>query len=257
MGFPSAWFPSGQRGILEHSRRLLEATQRLRLGTSILNIHTEPEAVGVAESFHEIDQAFPARFLLGLGVGHPEVVDRGAPGLYGSPLRALNAYLDGVDAAPHPVPREKRAIAALGPKMLELAARRSAGALPYLTLPDHTREARALLGPDALLAVELMVVLERDPEIARRVARQRLAGYLGMSNYLNSFRRQGFDESDLAEGGRDSLIDALVTWGGEAEVRRRVDEHLEAGADHVAIQVLTTDESFPVEDWKRLAPVLI
>ena len=255
LGFTAAWLPSGEVGQLERVRALIEGTASLRIATGILNVYRETDPERTAEVFSEIDRAHPERFLLGLGVGHPQALE---PGQYGPPLGTMRLYLDGLDAAVHPVPVGRRVLAALRPGMLRLARDRSLGAHPYLTTPEHTVRAREILGPDALLAPEQGVVLDTDATRARTTARTNLERYLQLTNYLNSFRWLGFEDPDFAGGGSDRLIDALVGWGDVETVAERLREHLDAGASHVTIQVLTdTPGEFPVAQWKALAEALI
>lgn len=255
LGFSTAWLPSGEPGQLDRVRALVGGTTRLRVATGILNVYRETDPERTAEVFHEIDRAQPDRFLLGIGVGHPQSLE---PGQYGPPLETMRRYLDGLDHATHPVPVQRRALAALRPGMLRLARDRSLGAHPYLTTPEHTARARQILGPQALLAPEQGVVLEKDPERARTTARTNLERYLKLTNYLNSFRWLGFEDSDFAGGGSDRLIDALVGWGDLETVAERVRAHLDAGATHVTVQVLTdTPQAFPVAQWKALAEALL
>ena len=177
----------------------------------------------------------------------------------------MNYFLDGLDHAPVPLPIDGRVLAALGPKMLETAARRAAGAPPYLVTPEHTARARAALGPDALVLPEQAVVLTTDPEVGRWVGRTYLQGYLTLPNYLNNLRRMGFGDDDFVAGGSDRLVDALVAWGDEDAIKARLDEHRAAGADHVCIQVLSVEQPFPVmghgqpfrlDGLRRLAPAV-
>lgn len=189
----------------------------------------------MAESFHRINTAYPGRFLLGIGVGHPEAITE-----YKKPIDALNEYLDKLDE--YGVPKEHRVVAALGPQVLKLSARRSAGAHPYLTTPEHTAEARELIGPDAFLAPEHKAILTTDAEKARAVGRQALEIYLNLNNYLNSWKRLGFTDSDVAKPGGDGLVDAVVAYGTVDAIAARLKQHLDAGADHVPVQVLTSPE---------------
>jgi probable F420-dependent oxidoreductase len=169
----------------------------------------------------------------------------------------MAAYLDGLDAADPPLAPESRVLAALGPKMLELARDRTAGTHPYLVTPELTKQARDGIGPDKLVASEVGVVLEADPSEARAIARQALSTYLGLPNYTNNWRRQGFTDDDIANGGSDRLVDALFAWGDEAAIAKRVQEHRDAGADHVCIQVLSKDPTqLTIDAWRALAPVL-
>lgn len=257
LGFKTAWFPSGSPGQLERAKTLLGGTSNLILATGVLNVYTEEDPGKTAATFQSLDDHYPDRLLLGLGVGHRESIDRDVPGRYGKPLSTMSAYLDGLDAATSPVPRSKRALAALGPRMLELAASRTEGALPYLTTPDHTRSARQILGSDALLAPEQGVVVERDLVRARAIARAKLAYSLTLTNYVNNFRRLGFSDGDFGNGGSDRLIDALFALGDADTALKRVEAHHRAGADHVCIQVVTPDESItPVAEWEALAAAL-
>jgi probable F420-dependent oxidoreductase len=255
LGFGAAWLPSGARGQLERVRALIDGTTGLRVATGILNVYREGGPDHTAEVFYEIDRAHPERFLLGLGVGHPTAL---APGQYGPPLQIMQSYLDGLDGAVHAVPVDRRMLAALRPRMLRLARDRSVGAHPYLTTPEHTARAREILGPQALLAPEQGVVLEADPERARATARMNLARYLKLTNYLSGFSWLGFEDGDFADGGSDRLIDALVAWGDVGTVAERVQAHLDAGASHVTVQVLTdSPQAFPVAAWRELGEALL
>lgn len=254
LGFGALWFPNGP-AIFERARELLDATQRIVVATGIASIWTHP-AEQAAEAHHALAQAHPGRFLLGLGVSHAHLVDREQPGRYARPVERMQEYLDALDAAPTPVPASERVLAALGPRMLEIARTRSAGAHPYLVTVEHTRQAREALGAGPLLAPEQAVVLSSRPEEARRIARVHLARYLQAPNYVNNWLRLGFTRDDAADGGSDRLVDALVAWGDLDAIRRRVAEHLAAGADHVCLQALTEDPSaVPYEQWRALAPL--
>lgn len=248
LGFGALWLGSSPSAL--HAEPLLQATERITVGTSIQSIwqHT---AADTAARFAELEREHPGRFLLGLGVSHAKLASQ-----YRRPLAALAAYLDELDTAG--VPAERRVLAALGPKTLQLARDRAAGAIPYLVTPEHTAEAREILGDAPLLAPELKVVLETDPARARELARGALAIYLGLPNYTNTFLRLGFTEADLADGGSDRLVDAVFAWGDETTVRERVDTYLKAGADHVALQVVTDADRdhLPREEWRRLASLL-
>ena len=210
---------------------ILEQTNNLKVATGIVNIWTAA-AGPVAESFHRIERAYPGRFLLGIGVGHPEATQQ-----YRKPFDAVVEYLDQLDE--YGVPKDRRVVAALGPKMLKLSAERSAGAHPYLTTPEHTAEARKLIGPEAFLAPEHKVVLTTDAEKARAVGRKTLEVYLNLANYLSSWKRLGFTDEDVAKPGSDRLVDAVVAYGTADSIAARLKEHLAAGADHVPVQVLT------------------
>ena len=189
-------------------------------------------------------------------VSHAPLIDASEPGRYRKPLAATREYLDGLDAADQPVPVQNRVLAALGPKMLALAAGRSRGAHPYLTTPEHTASARAELGAGPLLLPEQGVVLSTDPAEARTIAADFLRGYLALPNYANNLLRSGFTEEDISSIS-DRLIDAIIAWGDEDAILRRIDEHRAAGADHVCVQVLTGDpREFPKEQWRRIAAAL-
>ena len=199
----------------------------------------------------------PGRFLLGLGVSHePPVTNSGQ--VYERPLAKMRAYLDALDSADTPVPADERMLAALGPRMLELARDRSAGAHPYLVTPDHTATAREVLGRGPLLATEVMVVLDDDPAGARAVARQHLSRYMVLPNYTNNFLRHGFTEDDLLDGGSDRLVDSVIPWGALDTIAARIGEHHDAGADHVCVQVLQADAAaLPRDAWRRLAEAVL
>jgi len=234
LGYGAVWVGASPAADLSFVEPILEKTATLQVATGIVNIWTAP-ANEVAESYHRIEKAFPGRFLLGVGVGHPEHTQE-----YTKPYEALVAYLDTLDAAT--VPTSRRVIAALGPRVLQLARDRSAGAHPYLTTPDHTAQARDLVGPTVFLAPEHKAVLTRDAAQARDIGRQTVDFYLGLSNYVNNWRRLGFSADDVEKPGSDKLIDAVVAHGTPDAIAARLTEHLEAGADHVAIQVLGSSE---------------
>lgn len=231
LGYGAFWLGGSPRGDLSAVAGLLAATSRMPIATGIVNVWNDPPEQ-VADAFHRVSAAHPGRFLLGIGAGHRE--HTGAA--YTRPYQRLVEFLDVFDKAGVPV--ERRVLAALGPRVLTLAGRRSAGAHPYLVSPEHTRRARAVLGPDRLLAPEQKVLLDTDPERARTTARESLAPYLRLPNYTNNLRRLGYAEEDIAYGGSDRLVDDLVAWGDEQTIRARVAAHHAAGADHVAIQVL-------------------
>jgi len=243
LGYGAIWLggsPDGDLGVVD---QLLDATDRIAVGTSIVNVWKD-DAATVAASYHRLAAKYPDRFLLGLGIGHPEATEE-----YQKPYDKLVSYLDELDDLK--VPASGRALAALGPRVLRLSAERSAGALPYLVTPEHTRQARELLGAGTLLAPEQKLVLETDPERARALGRPRVQNpYLGLTNYLASLRRLGWTDADFADGGSDALIDALAVHGDAAAIARGVTAHLEAGADHVAVQVLNPD---PLPALRELA----
>ncbi|MGR3872221.1 LLM class F420-dependent oxidoreductase [Streptomyces graminifolii] len=248
LGYGTVWL--GGSSAARHAVPLVEATSTLTVGTSIQSIW-QYDAAESAADYAELEAAHPGRFLLGLGVSHAKLADQ-----YRRPYSALVAYLDALDTAG--VPADRRLLAALGPKTLELARDRSAGSIPYLVTPEHTAKARAILGETPLLAPELKVVLETDPTRARTVARDYLAMYLALPNYTNNFLRNGFTESDLTNGGSDRLVDAVFAWGDESSIRTRIDAFLAAGADHVALQIVDggSREDLPREPWRKLASLL-
>jgi probable F420-dependent oxidoreductase len=250
IGFGTIWAPGREHDDLEERLHLLlSSTQRITVATGIVSIWTHP-AKATAALHARLSSEFPGRFLLGLGVSHAPAVG----GKYQKPLTEMVRYLDELDAADPPVPRSERVLAALAPRMLALARQRALGSHPYLVTPEHTRMAREALGPDALLAPEQTVVLEEAADAARTVARAWLARYLQLPNYADNWVRIGFDRADLENGGSDRLVDALVAWGDVDAIRAKVDAQRAAGADHVAIQVLTPDAAqLPREQWRRLA----
>lgn len=255
LGYGALWFPNAPR-TFERARDLLDATRRIVVAPGIASIWTHT-AADAAAAHHALTQAHPGRFLLGLGVSHAHLVDREEPGRYSRPLTKMREYLDSLDAAPTPVPIEQRILAALGPRMLELARNRSAGAHPYLGTVEHTRRAREVLGPGPLLAPELAVVLETDPSRARAIAREHLTFYLQAPNYTNNWLKLGFTLDDLAAGGSDRLVDEVVAWGATDAIRERITEHHRAGADHVCLQVLTPAAAeLPIGGWRTLAAAL-
>jgi probable F420-dependent oxidoreductase len=227
------------------------------VATGILNIWMH-EPADVAVDHARLTAAHPDRFLLGLGIGHAPAVNRKQPGLYRKPYTKMVGYLDALDAAEPPVPAGERMLAALRPRMLELSRDRSTGAHPYFVPVEHTTVARETLGPNAWLAPEQAVVLDSDPESARAKARTHMEHYLELPNYTGNLLRLGFDEADIADGGSDRLVDAIVAWGDEAAIAERINAHLERGADHVCIQVVGVEQdTLPLETWRALAPALV
>ena len=252
-GYGAVWLGAAS-GDLAQASSLLAQTRRLVVATGIVSIWTNPAGT-TAAAYAVVAGKYPGRVLLGVGVSHQHVVERA--GLqYARPYHKMVSYLDELDSADPPVPPEGRALAALGPRMLRLAAQRSAGAHPYLVTPEHTRQAREVLGAGPLLAPEQKVVLETDPATAREIGRKSVSFYLRAPNYTSNLRRLGFTEDDISGGGSDRLIDALVAWGGTGAVAGRIREHHQAGADHVAIQVLTADGSLPRAQWRQIAEAL-
>jgi probable F420-dependent oxidoreductase len=247
LGYGALWIPDVGGDVLGAARELLDATRAVPLATGILNIwmHDPAEVASGAA-------ALGSRFLLGLGASHSAVVDAQEPGRYARPLSKMVAYLDALDAHAPPNPSQ-RVLAALGPRMLELARERSLGAHPYLVTPEHTAIARETLGPDALLAPEQSVTLERGLDVARAF----VTDYLRLPNYVNNLRRLGFDDADLTVTPSDRLVRALVATGGAEGIAKRVAEHHAAGADHVTVQVIGAGETLPREAWRELAPALL
>ena len=235
LGYGAVWVGGSPPAELAWAEPILEATTTLQVATGIVNIWTAA-AKPVAESFHRIDKAYPGRFLLGIGVGHREAISE-----YRKPYDALVEYLKQLDD--YGVPASRRVVAALGPRVLELSAQRSAGAHPYLTTPEHTARARDLIGPSAFLAPEHKVVLTTDADKARAVGRRALDIYFNLANYRNNWKRLGFTEDEVTRPGSDRLVDAVVAYGTPEAIAARLNEHLDAGADHVPVQILTKDEN--------------
>ena len=253
LGYGALWIGGSPPADLTEVEGLLAATDHIAVATGIVNMWAG-SAAEVAASYHRIAARYPGRFLLGVGIGHPEATRE-----YTSPYRTVVAYLDTLDE--HGVPVADRALAALGAKMLAVAAERTAGTHPYLTTPDHTRTARRQLGAGVLLAPEQTAVVkvgtDGDAAAARATARAWLGRYLGLRNYVANLRTLGFTDADLADGGSDRLVDALVTQGDAAAVAARLDEHLAAGADHVCVQVLDQgDNADPLPALRGLAEAL-
>jgi probable F420-dependent oxidoreductase len=244
LGISAVWVGGSPPADLALPEKLLAGSTHLVVATGIVNVwHDSPQVA--ARSYHRL-AAYSDRLLLGIGAGH-----RATGGAEYKPYEKLVEYLDGLDAGE--VPIEGRILAALGPRVLRLAAARSAGAHPYLVTPDHTATARAILGSGKLLVPEHKVVLSTDAEMARALARDRLARYLLLPNYTRNWLRLGFTENDIADGGSDRVVDAVVAWGDEEAIRSRIDEHFAAGADQVALQILNEDK---LGTLRRLAPAL-
>jgi probable F420-dependent oxidoreductase len=252
LGYTAVWLPGGAGGpVLERAQALLDATSRIMVATGILNVWRH-SPVEVAQAHASLALGSQGRFLLGLGVSHARSIEE-----YRRPLSTMRAYLDALDAEPAPVPRGERVLAALGPRMLDLARDRTAGAHPYFVTPEHTRVARDRLGPGPLLAPEQAVVLDTDRTRARETARAHVSRYLELPNYTNNLRRLGFTDGDLAGTGSDRLVDAVVAQGDAEAIGARVREHREAGADHVCLQVLGgSDSNLPRAAWRALAQAL-
>lgn len=255
-GYGALWMPeSGGRNVLVHAAYLLAGTRRLVVATGIANIYAR-DAVAMASGQRGLAEQSGGRFLLGLGVSHVPLVTGLRGHVYGKPVTTMRAYLEAMRAAPYraPLPAEppRTVLAALGPRMLALAAERADGAHPYNATPEHTDEARRVLGPGKLLCPEQMVLLETDPSRARRVAREALAPYLPLENYANNWRRLGFSQDDLSGGGSDRFIDAIVAWGDETAIRARIQAHWDAGADHVCIQAIHPQAGRQMPDEKLI-----
>ena len=262
LGFGAIWFPeSVGRESLTNAALLLGATSRIVIATGIANIYAR-DPVTMAAGQKTLAEAYPGRFLLGLGVSHIPLVEQVRGHRYGKPVASMRAYLDGMDRAPYravpPSVSPIRVLAALGPKMLRLAAERAGGAHPYFVPPEHTARAREILGSDRLLAVEQAVVLETDSTKAREIARAHASRYLALPNYANNLRRLGFGDEDLVGGGSNRLVDAIVAWGDMTAVIDRVRAHQSAGANHVCIQVLPPDpQALPIQEWREVASALL
>jgi probable F420-dependent oxidoreductase len=261
LGYGALWLGASDPR-LRLPERLLAATERLVVATGIVNVWAV-EATELAASYHRLADAFPGRFVLGLGASHATSVQ--ALGRdYTRPLGFLASYLDALDAGPRPVPADRRVLAALRPRALRLAADRAAGAHPYLTTPEHTRQAREILGAGVALVPDQKVLLATDPSEARALARGSLRYYLRLPNYVNNLLGLGFDEDDVAGDGSDRLVDALYAWGSLDQIAARVTEHLDAGASHVAVQPIVAD-SDPItrsgrparQEWRELAGALL
>jgi probable F420-dependent oxidoreductase len=246
-GLGAIWIGGSPR--LAEMRPLLEASERLVVAPSVVNIWSYDPADLVAE-YAALEADFPGRVCVGIGVGHPEATSD-----YKRPLSALEVFLDGIDGAAEPIPTDRRIIAALGPKMLDASRRRSLGTIPYFSSVDHTRFARETVGPEALVIPEIAFVIDEDVERARVTAREYAAMYLGLSNYTNALLGHGFELADIENGGSDRLIDHVIPHGSAADVAVVVRAHVEAGADHLALQALGA-AGVPADEWQALAAAL-
>jgi probable F420-dependent oxidoreductase len=263
MGYASLWFGEapGGRDPFTRASILLEATERMVVGTGIASIWPR-SAAAMGAAAETLGEAFPGRFALGMGVSHGPIVE-GQGFDYSRPLSRMRAYLEDMDRLEYgfdrPGPPVPRVLAALGPRMLELAGESADGAHPYFVPVEHTARAREILGPDKLLVPEVAVVVADDPQRAREIARSHVAGfYLGAENYVKCLHWLGWGDSDLTGGGSDALVDAIVAWGDEETVRDRVSEHLDAGADQVLVQpIISFEPTEQVEQLARLAPALL
>jgi probable F420-dependent oxidoreductase len=262
LGYGAIWFGEAfGREALSNAGLLLAGTKKIVIATGIANIYAR-DPMAMANGQKTLSEAYPGRFVLGMGVSHVPLVEQLRGHRYEKPVATMRAYLDAMDKAPYrsvrPVEKPVRMLAALGPKMLELAAQRTDGAHPYNTNPEHTAQARAILGKGPKLCPEQAVILETDAATARAIGREFLALYLTLPNYTNNFLRLGFSEADFQNGGSDRLIDAIIAWGDLAQIRSRVRAHHAAGADHVCIQVLTKDpKSLPLREWRELSSALL
>jgi len=261
-GFSTLWIPETVgRDPFVTATLLLSATSRLKLATGIANIYAR-DAVTMANTQRSLEEAFPGRFLLGLGVSHHHLVDRVRHHDYSKPYSYMAQYLDDMDNAVFravgPKERPATVLAALGPKMLQLSAEKADGAHPYFVPVEHTATAREIIGPDAILAPEQMVVLDTDRTRALATGRAGMAVYLRAPNYVNNLRRAGFTDEDVADGGSERLVDAIVATGDAGAAAARVQAHFDAGADHVCVQVLEPDaRTVPLAAWRELAAALL
>jgi probable F420-dependent oxidoreductase len=262
MGYAAIWVPeSVRREALTNSGLLLAATSRIVVATGIANIYAR-DAMTMAAGQKTLAEAYPGRFLLGLGVSHQPSVEQVRGHVYGKPVATMRAYLHAMSNAPYqsvePPEKPHTVLAALGPKMLHLASELTSGAHPYFVPVEHTRRAREVLGGEALLAPEQAVVLETDAGKARAIARRHTQQYLRLPNYVNNLVRLGYAKEDVAGAGSDRLVDDIVAWGELEAVASRVLAHFEAGADHVCVQVIAEDQrALPMEEWRALAGQLL
>jgi probable F420-dependent oxidoreductase len=255
-GYAALWIPESRgRNALAHSSWLLANTQRLIVATGIANIYAR-DPMAMANGQRGLNEQSDGRFLLGVGVSHRPMVQGPRGHTYGKPVATMRAYLEGMRNAPYqaPMPSEQplTIVAALGPRMMALSSELADGAHPYNTTPQHTAQARSILGPGKLLCPEVWVLLETDPAAARCAAREALSRYLQLENYVNSWRREGFGDDDLAGGGSERFLDAMVAWGDERAIRARIQEHWDAGADHVCIQPISLEGSRQIADERIL-----
>lgn len=247
LGFGAFWLGGSPR--LPTVRPLLEGADRIVVATGIVNVW-QYEPADLAAEYAQLAPEFPDRLLVGIGIGHPEATSD-----YRRPLTTMRNFLDGLDQAPTPLPRDHRCVAALRSRMLELAGTRSLGTHPYFVPVEHTRVARERLGPDALVAPEVACVLDPDPGTGRAKAREYAKFYLGLRNYTNNLLEVGFTEQDIADGGSDRLVDTVVPHGSAEQIAAVVHEHLDAGADHVCLQTVGV-KGVPHQEWSALAAAL-
>jgi probable F420-dependent oxidoreductase len=252
LGYGALWSSARRNpGLSPHFERLLDSTVQVTVASGIVNIWAgAPEDVGPTVA--ALEARFPGRFLLGLGASHAPIVQN-----YARPYSQMVAYLDALDALVVPVPPERRVLAALGPRMLQLASERAAGAYPYFVPVEHTMRARGILGPGTLLAPGVTVVLETEAARARELARAHAATYLNLPNYANNLRTFGYSDDDIGGGGSDRLIDAVIPWGDIATVAGRIREHHDAGANHVSIEVIADEQGLPLAQYREIAHSLL
>ena len=261
LGFSSLWIggsPGGSARQFAVAEAALSATRAMTVICSIVDVWSTP-ADESRRHRRALASQYPGRFVLGLGAGHKEAIEPTTGLRYANPLSRVSAYLDELDAGEDPVPVSQRIVAALGPLMLRLAATRSLGAHCYEVTPDYVAKARSQLGPGPVIVPEQKLLAEADPATARRIGRERLAMHLTLENYRRSWRRLGMDDRDFTGGGSDRLVDTLISWGPLERVIRRVDDHFDAGADHVAVHILggAANDRHPVEEWRKMAPFLV
>jgi probable F420-dependent oxidoreductase len=254
LGYSALWVPDVGGDVLASVEHLLDVTNFARIATGVLNIwmHQPSEIAARRASWRDDWQA---RFVMGLGVSHAVLIDLNDPGRYTKPYSKMVAFVDELDNAGFP--RDARLLAALGPKMLNLARERAAGAHPYFVPVEHIAEAREILGPEPVIAAELAVVVDANPSSARDTARRHTQVYVTLPNYTNNLRRFGFGDADFADKGSDKLVDAIVAWGTIDTIASRVQAMRAAGANHVCIQVIRSDDEVPRDDWRELAPALV
>src|SRR5919197_2975317 len=262
LGFAAIWVPEAvdSREIFSHAAWLLASTESVTIASGIASIWAR-DAVATANGWRMLTDAYPRRFVLGLGVSHAGSVARRGSN-YDRPYSEMRRYLDAIEragsSAPEPDAEPMLVLAALGPRMLRLAAERALGAHPYFVPIEHTTLAREALGAGPVLAPEQAIVLSQDPDVARQAARRHMKRYLDLENYANNLRRLGWADADLAEGGSDKLVDAIVAWGDDSTIKARVREHDRRGADHVCLQVLRPDpKAAPGPDLERAARALL
>ena len=262
LGYAAIWFPEAlRREALSNASLLLAATSRIVVATGIANIYAR-DPVTMAAGQKTLAEAYPGRFLLGIGVSHQPTVENLRGHVYGKPVPTMRAYLEAMSKAPYqavePPEKPMTILAALGPNMLQLAAELTAGAHPYFVPVEHTRRAREVVGPKAMLAPEQAVVLETNADKARSIARVHTEYYLRLTNYVNNLRRLGYSEEDVTGGGSDRLVDDVVAWGDVDHVAARIQAHFDAGANHVSVQVIAADtKALPAPQWRALAKKLL